>query len=331
MTCARDLPAVAQDKGLVAALEAQARKAAIPTTVEGNGIGRFRQDVEAAVYFSCLEALQQCRDVCDARRDPPPRRRGVARVHRQRRRGGLRPGATGHGTGLQGIADRLAALGGEVEITSTPGAGTTISVGCRRALSTPRPHVAPDPGLSAAGWLLVVRHLRVLASGARSDREGWRWGRRRRDRVVPSSCCPRPGRSWPGGWHQSLLGPLRRASRGCGHARRSGAVSHPPRPTCSGHAPRSRTRSGAGSWWTPTRTWGRCAGWRTSTGPSPGRAASPRRTWLSGSSAITSTRSDSRRPTSTCSHSATTTSTSSAPITSLGCRSWEVSPSSGRG
>jgi signal transduction histidine kinase len=31
------------------------------------------------------------------------------------------------GTGLQGIADRLAALGGEVDVRSTPGAGTTVA------------------------------------------------------------------------------------------------------------------------------------------------------------------------------------------------------------
>ena len=39
---------------------------------------------------------------------------------------GFDPAATGYGTGLQGIADRLAALGGVFEIRSTPGQGTTL-------------------------------------------------------------------------------------------------------------------------------------------------------------------------------------------------------------
>src|SRR5207253_887949 len=50
-------PPLLADKGLGAALEAQSRKAAVPTTVEADGIGRYPQDVEAAVYFCTLEAL----------------------------------------------------------------------------------------------------------------------------------------------------------------------------------------------------------------------------------------------------------------------------------
>jgi signal transduction histidine kinase len=39
---------------------------------------------------------------------------------------GFDPGTTGYGTGLQGVADRLAAIDGTLEVRSTPGAGTTI-------------------------------------------------------------------------------------------------------------------------------------------------------------------------------------------------------------
>ena len=51
-------PPLLADKGLGAALESQARKATVPVTVDADGIGRYSQDVEAAVYFSVLEALQ---------------------------------------------------------------------------------------------------------------------------------------------------------------------------------------------------------------------------------------------------------------------------------
>ena len=121
-------PPLLQDKGLVAALEAQARKAAIPTTVEGNGIGRFGQDVEAAVYFSCLEALQNVAKYATASRADVTLSNGEGSLMFTVSDDGVGFDATrtGHGTGLQGIADRLAALGGEVEINSTPGAGTKI-------------------------------------------------------------------------------------------------------------------------------------------------------------------------------------------------------------
>src|SRR6185437_16881551 len=44
--------------GLAAALRAQARKAPVPTSVTADGVGRYQQDREAAVYFCVLEALQ---------------------------------------------------------------------------------------------------------------------------------------------------------------------------------------------------------------------------------------------------------------------------------
>ena len=40
---------------------------------------------------------------------------------------GFDPGVVGHGTGLQGIADRLASLGGELDVRSAPGDGTTVA------------------------------------------------------------------------------------------------------------------------------------------------------------------------------------------------------------
>ena len=48
------------------ALEAQSRKAALPTTVEPDGIGRYPRDVEAAVYFCTLEAMQNVAKYADA-------------------------------------------------------------------------------------------------------------------------------------------------------------------------------------------------------------------------------------------------------------------------
>jgi len=40
-------------------LTAQARKSPMPVVVEGSGVGRFPQEIEAAMYFSTLEALHR--------------------------------------------------------------------------------------------------------------------------------------------------------------------------------------------------------------------------------------------------------------------------------
>jgi signal transduction histidine kinase len=51
-------PPLLADKGLPAAIEAQARKSRLPVVVSPEHVGRYPQDVEAALYFCCLEALQ---------------------------------------------------------------------------------------------------------------------------------------------------------------------------------------------------------------------------------------------------------------------------------
>jgi len=122
-------PPLLADKGLPMALEAQARKAVIPVSVVGDGVGRFPADVESAVYFSCLEALQNVAKYAEATNASVVLSDGSGELRFEVRDDGhgFDPASTGYGTGLQGIADRLAALGGELAVTSAPGSGTTIS------------------------------------------------------------------------------------------------------------------------------------------------------------------------------------------------------------
>ena len=122
-------PPLLADQGLVPALQAQARKASLPVEIDADGIGRYPQDTEAAVYFCTLEALQNITKYADASRATV----GLACS------GGSLPftvtddgagfdtAATRHGTGLQGMADRLAALGGALDVRSRPGRGTTLT------------------------------------------------------------------------------------------------------------------------------------------------------------------------------------------------------------
>ena len=122
-------PPLLADKGLVAALEAQVRRAPVPVRIRGEGVGRFGQDVEAAVYFSCLEALQNIAKYAEATEAELVLSNGEGVLQFEVRDDGVGfdPARTGYGSGLQGIADRLAALDGSVEIRSAVGRGTTVT------------------------------------------------------------------------------------------------------------------------------------------------------------------------------------------------------------
>ena len=122
-------PPLLASAGLAAALEAQARKAPVPTSVTADGVGRYPQEVEAAVYFCVLEALQNVAKYAGASRAGV---RLAASGHHLRFEvtddgAGFDPQAQGYGTGLQGMADRLHAHGGSLDVRSEPGAGTTVA------------------------------------------------------------------------------------------------------------------------------------------------------------------------------------------------------------
>jgi signal transduction histidine kinase len=122
-------PPLLADRGLVAALESQARKSVVPVEIEAVGVGRYAREAEAAVYFSCLEALQNVGKYASASRATVRLSDGSGRLRFEvvDDGAGFDPANSSYGTGLQGIADRLAALGGELEVRSAPGAGTTLT------------------------------------------------------------------------------------------------------------------------------------------------------------------------------------------------------------
>ena len=122
-------PPLLADQGLAAALDAQARRAAVPVTVEADGVGRYPQEAETAVYFCCLEALQNVAKYAHASR-------AVVRLSANDGQitfaveddgDGFDLKRTSLGTGVQGMIDRVDALGGTLEVQSEPGRGTTIT------------------------------------------------------------------------------------------------------------------------------------------------------------------------------------------------------------
>ncbi|MCD6020940.1 MAG: histidine kinase [Actinomycetia bacterium] len=121
-------PPLLADKGLPAALAAQARKVPIPTQVAADGIGRFEPEVEATIYFCTLEALQNATKYAQASTVDVSLRQddGVVEFTVADDGRGFDPGVTNLGTGLQGMVDRVEAIGGTIEIESATGAGTTV-------------------------------------------------------------------------------------------------------------------------------------------------------------------------------------------------------------
>ena len=121
-------PPLLADKGLAVALEAQARKSSVPVSVEADRIGRWPQDIEAAMYFCCLETLQNIAKYAEASAAIIRLTNGAGTLMFEVTDDGrgFDPASTGYGTGLQGMADRLDALGGSLEVRSAPGQGTTV-------------------------------------------------------------------------------------------------------------------------------------------------------------------------------------------------------------
>jgi signal transduction histidine kinase len=130
-------PPVLMDRGLVAALESAAARAPLPVDVVAEGdVGRFPQEVEAAIYFCCVEALQNAAkhagEGAAARvtigRHVGSDGRDVVRFDVADDGAGFDPaGSAGRGHGFVNMSDRLGAIGGTVEVDSAPGRGTRVS------------------------------------------------------------------------------------------------------------------------------------------------------------------------------------------------------------
>jgi len=122
-------PPLLEAEGLSVAIGQQSRAAAIPVTVRGDGFGRYPREVESAVYFSVLEALQNAAKYADATSVTVTlANSGDSLTFEVSDDGnGFDAETVARGAGLTGIADRLDTVGGTIDIDSTPGLGTRIT------------------------------------------------------------------------------------------------------------------------------------------------------------------------------------------------------------
>jgi signal transduction histidine kinase len=160
-------PPLLRDRGLPEALQTAANRATLPTTVEADDIGRYPEGVETAVYFCCLEAMQNAGkhagQGAELRVTVALEPGAGGSAHGSSTNGvsprgsngangssgtngssgapvtpalcfsvhddgaGFDPAIGGAGHGFVNMRDRLGAIGGTLEVTSAPGSGTTIT------------------------------------------------------------------------------------------------------------------------------------------------------------------------------------------------------------
>jgi PAS domain S-box-containing protein len=121
-------PALLVDHGLTEALRDAASRSAVPAEVRTRGVRRYPQEVEAAVYFCCLEALQNAEKHAGAASITIDLT-GNGELRFEVRDDGIGFDAAGEqvGAGLGNMGDRVEAVGGQLRIDSVPGAGTRVA------------------------------------------------------------------------------------------------------------------------------------------------------------------------------------------------------------
>jgi signal transduction histidine kinase len=123
-------PAVLTDSGVGAALRSVARRAALSVAVRDRGFGRHAPEIEATMYFCCVEAVQNA-----AKHAGPDASVSILLDHAGRRVAftveddgrGFDSQAVRTGHGLANISDRVAAAEGTLRVDSAVGAGTRIT------------------------------------------------------------------------------------------------------------------------------------------------------------------------------------------------------------
>ena len=136
-------PRLLADFGVAEALRAQSERASMHVSLEGTA-PRSTDEAEVAVYFSCLEAIQNVAKHAGRNAQVILRLHhdhGTLAVGIEDDGDGFDPARTPGGAGLRNIHDRMQTLGGAVKLTSSPGHGTVLTI----ALPWPPRQPIKDP------------------------------------------------------------------------------------------------------------------------------------------------------------------------------------------
>lgn len=121
-------PQLLEYEDIATAVRSHVARLPVPVEVVANGVAHYPREVEAAVYFAAVEAIANSADYSDASQvavSLVASDEAVTVEVRDNGRG-FDVAGVGEGIGLTNIRDRVEALGGEVEVESAPGAGTTV-------------------------------------------------------------------------------------------------------------------------------------------------------------------------------------------------------------
>lgn len=119
-------PAILTQNGLGAALRSLAERSAVPVQLRAVPEGRFAPEVEAAAYFFVSETLANAAKHAEAAQAWVAVDRRGERLAIEVRDDGVGGATMDGGSGLRGLADRVEALGGRIDVRSEVGAGTTV-------------------------------------------------------------------------------------------------------------------------------------------------------------------------------------------------------------
>ncbi|MFB7717050.1 sensor histidine kinase [Nocardia sp. NPDC056100] len=123
-------PTLLASGGLRAALAGVTHRSAVPVLLNIADLGRYRSEIETALYFCCLEALQNTAKhggngvtaTISAHQED-----GTLTITVSDNGCGFEPSEKPAGVGLTNMQDRLAVIGGALIVASTPGQGTRVT------------------------------------------------------------------------------------------------------------------------------------------------------------------------------------------------------------
>jgi signal transduction histidine kinase len=132
-------PSVLTDRGLEAALSGLVSRSPVPVELQTDGIDELGDPVETTAYFVVAEALTNAFKYAGCARVSVRVGRDDSQLAVDVRDDGVGGTDPGRGSGLRGLADRVSALGGTLEIESPAGVGTTVSARIPATREAPRP------------------------------------------------------------------------------------------------------------------------------------------------------------------------------------------------